>query len=823
MVFGEVEDLTDFIMWKVMSFTVKEREFNDYPIFHSGDSYIIMNFIKQQKQPTTTHIHVWIGKDATMDKTGTAAMMALQLASHIGGHPILHTECQGEESILMKSYFISEFKEIRYKSSPSKSNFRKTSPGRVASSTSLLQICNVVGQGDHSPVIKRVELASKTIKQATGGRSNVSYVLENNMAIYIKHGPQASIQTRRIAKEVAKEYQSYYATGNTPIIEVTSSEQDKEFFKFIEDHRNKSAGADPSFDEEDSMVNLYKTVVRANGKMDLESVTEEYPLSRSMLDTREVIILDCTTDIFVWHTSSTSWRKRAVGKECANMFYNEYERPTWARITHCLAGHEHPLFKLQFANWRAQNSSAPSPVPSSTLQYDYQAMIAMCAGQDSANKSPTYSSSGKFQQQQSMLNQTDLLNVFAFKTWPSMTYTRLKPSEHGQFSEEDCYLVVVTTLIGGSGSGVKKNQATKGSVSLYWWQGTHSSRNGYSHFVHGMYPQVLDMVKKAGYPVPTLNHIHQRKEPSAFLQHFGNIIVLNKGSVFNKTSKSSVLDKYYQVLEYEYPEDIAYIQEVDHATIQINSHGVYCKVSQLNHEVSFFQGYYNFSSESGFSVYAMTLEPDYKMTVTKQQRNNSTGENKETFFGTLPRSTNDMFNVSYNRNKLLRLHIEGAKFKLDKVPRYHCTDLTDGTCALLESRSKLFLWIGANVSESLSGLATRFAKDYLRIEHKSSRSMELEIVRQHNESLHFKLQFAAWDRKDEMEDPREMTEYANKVQSTIQYRSEKQHELALVDMIASAASSASSCITDDADMMSPLPTSNEDGSWRAPTDMPIAV
>jgi len=87
---------------------------NTYGIFHKRDSYIVLNITGEDealasKMRKGAHIHTWLGKESTTEKTAVAALRSVELNKLLQDRGVLHREEEGEESVLFSSHFQDGF------------------------------------------------------------------------------------------------------------------------------------------------------------------------------------------------------------------------------------------------------------------------------------------------------------------------------------------------------------------------------------------------------------------------------------------------------------------------------------------------------------------------------------------------------------------------------------------------------------------------------------------------------------------------------------------------------------------------------------------
>ncbi|VDP43532.1 unnamed protein product [Heligmosomoides polygyrus] len=82
------------------NFRLEEVPLKEYGQFYSGDTYVVLN-----SKHGEWNVHFWLGKDATIDEIGTAAMKAVEIDQALSGLPVQYREVQNYESSLFISYF----------------------------------------------------------------------------------------------------------------------------------------------------------------------------------------------------------------------------------------------------------------------------------------------------------------------------------------------------------------------------------------------------------------------------------------------------------------------------------------------------------------------------------------------------------------------------------------------------------------------------------------------------------------------------------------------------------------------------------------------
>ncbi|VDO75184.1 unnamed protein product, partial [Haemonchus placei] len=89
-----------FTIHYFQEFTLEAVPKNQYGLFYSDDTYIVLN-----STDSGWDVHFWIGKTASQDERGTAAIKTVEIDQALNGLPVQHREVQNHESPLFISYF----------------------------------------------------------------------------------------------------------------------------------------------------------------------------------------------------------------------------------------------------------------------------------------------------------------------------------------------------------------------------------------------------------------------------------------------------------------------------------------------------------------------------------------------------------------------------------------------------------------------------------------------------------------------------------------------------------------------------------------------
>lgn len=281
-------------VWRVFDFKVHKVAAEERGQFFTGDSYIVLNTYKSGTDKMGYDVHFWLGKESSQDERGTAAYKTVELDDLLGTLPIQHRETQGHESPLFLSYF-----------KPSMQILKGGMPSAFKH----------VGPKEYKPRLLHVKQVGKAIKVVEvpftyqSLNSNDTFVLDAGLTIYVWNGNKCSGQERYKGNLVAEGLQA--DRGDKPtIIHTDQADDNADFWRVL-------GSKGPVSDSDTEPVAVRQNALRvfrlsdAHGSLKMDEVYNgKGPLSRSLLKTEDVFIVDTPETIFVWVGNGASIGER---------------------------------------------------------------------------------------------------------------------------------------------------------------------------------------------------------------------------------------------------------------------------------------------------------------------------------------------------------------------------------------------------------------------------------------------------------------------------------------------------------------------------------
>lgn len=342
-------------IWRVEKFEPVPYPEKDYGKFYSGDSYIVLKTVADNKKKGTFtwDIHYWLGNKTSQDELGAAAILAVELDDGLGGGPVQHREVEGYESQQFLSYFKSG---VRYLPGGVDSGFNHVNvndPGEKK----LYQV-----KGKKNVRVRQVELNVKAMNKGD------CFILDSGSEIYVYVGPNSKGTEKVKAISAANMIRDQDHAGRAHVTVVDSSSTEVEFQKFFSELGSGSqsqvpdetkGGDDQEFEtKQAATVTLYK-VSDAGGKLVSEKISQK-PLNQNMLVTDDCFILDTGSGIYVWIGKKGTTQEKVEALKKAQLFLKENNYPSWTKVTRVVENAEPATFRENFSSWQ-ERSRSPSP------------------------------------------------------------------------------------------------------------------------------------------------------------------------------------------------------------------------------------------------------------------------------------------------------------------------------------------------------------------------------------------------------------------------------------------------------------------------------
>ncbi|KAL3896193.1 MAG: hypothetical protein SGCHY_004231, partial [Lobulomycetales sp.] len=311
------------LVWRIEKFKVVEWPKERYGQFYSGDSYIVLNTQKQKpNEPKLYHG----GFDS--DEAGTAAYKTVELDDYLGTEPVQHREVQGSENPL----FLGYFKEFQILNGGVESGFNHVTPTEYR--PRLLHLSapkRIPGKPAPNVCIREVRTSAENMN------SGDVFIYDSGVQILQWNG----LESAGVERVKAAEFSRRLSDSRKGLAKVTVFDQGDDDAAFFKAFNGDASQVKPNaaFVETAFEPSLH-CLSDESGKPVFTQVGSGASLSRALLKSEDVFILDTADILFVWIGSGASKSEKGLALKTAVQYINDKGRPQELAITRVREGGE---------------------------------------------------------------------------------------------------------------------------------------------------------------------------------------------------------------------------------------------------------------------------------------------------------------------------------------------------------------------------------------------------------------------------------------------------------------------------------------------------
>jgi len=325
-------------VWRIEKFRVVPVEPKQYGSFYSGDSYIVLHTYKvANKDIFGWDVHFWLGQHTTQDEAGTAAYKTVELDDYLGGAPVQYREVQGHESSRFLGYFPNG---IRIQEGGVASGFHHVTAADYRHR--LLQL-----KGKKQVRVTEVPLSFKSLN------SGDVFILDAGKEIISWNGSKAGVMEKAKGATMSQAIEAE-REGQASNRVVDEGHEDEAFWKLLGGKgpiASAEAGAGSDV-EESKKASKEKVLLRlsdATGKFVTTEVGRGDKISKKLLDSSDVFILDAGAEVYAWVGKAASVGEKKKALTFAQEYVTKAGKSINTTVVRVLEGGENEVWESYFS------------------------------------------------------------------------------------------------------------------------------------------------------------------------------------------------------------------------------------------------------------------------------------------------------------------------------------------------------------------------------------------------------------------------------------------------------------------------------------------
>jgi len=729
---------------------------------------------------TDFRLHYWIGSRAGVEKKASVCFAVTQLNAFLGGRVTHHCEEQYSESPLFLSYF-TDYLGIVYNDGGTPCHLRRVEEIVEWEVPRLYRFYRV------SPTTGTLLFERARCRAASLSHNDVYLLDTGGFRLYLWNGARSDGVVQYRCRELAlligtKERKSKarleildgkvdakggisafwdLLEGVPASAEVGEAEREKEEEVPPRDYHYDqespgSGGGGGGGAHTEGKWEIFIVMGANSGNISVESLWKREAAegdslpSKDLLKSTEVLLLDFSTDIYVYHGSKCPSYSRQIALFIAEQMASDTStgRPGWATVHVIKEKREPILFKARFANWLVQETAKEeTDVRKLDFRSHCEKLLAEIRARGAAfkkapkvdidvrtllpprhNNPTTNNNTGTDAPVCSRPHVRVLDSAVEMGILNSgRTFVKIAEEEQGHFFSGETYVIIRSINI--------EEEVQQVKWVIYFWEGLDSSTLRWPTFLLGLYPLLEQNIALSG-GFPTKERIWQQKEPPEFSDIFSDrIIFIHKGNRYDAAMKGR-LKLFLEEKEKKegedggesphVPDDKALYeakQRLDDGTVhlvevpldtQLHSGGTFLLLCP--------QASYVWSGRQSSRL--LHRKVCGKAKQLQQQRGKgkaielvegNQSESAAEFWALLGGERVDSTSVCEDA-RLVRFYYDVGVLKGEEVAPFSQKDLVDSLAYMLDSGptldAKLYVWFGSSTVETLRESAWEIASKY---------------------------------------------------------------------------------------------------------------
>ncbi|XP_015604382.1 protein flightless-1 [Cephus cinctus] len=736
----DVGQVPGISIWEIENFLPNQIEEVAHGKFYEGDCYIILKTVVDEAGSLSWAIYFWIGEKATLDKRACAAIHAVNLRNFLGAQCRTIREEQSDESDEFLLLFDSDITYIE--GGRTSSGFYTVED--IAAVTRLYRV-HAAGASIH---LEPVTVAAESLDPG------YVFILDIGTKIFMWYGTKAKNTLKSKSRLMVEKINKNERKNKADILTELMGTESEDFWKCLGvdgEPPEIIEHVDPNFTP--ITPRLYQ-VKLGMGYLELPQVEVPHgKLVNTLLNNKNVYILDCYLDIYVWFGKKSTRLVRAAAVKLSQELFNMIDRPEYAMVTRLQEGTESQIFKSKFTGWdeviAVDFTRTAESVAKTGADLTKWAKKQESKADLAALFMPRQPMMSPVEAQQLMAEWNEDLHGIDALVLEGRKFVRLPEEERGHFYSGDCYVFLCRywmPLDVMDNEEDDEQYENDFQYTVYFWQGRDAGNMGWLTFAFGLQKNFKSLFGKNLEVVRT----HQQQENLKFMAHFERKFIIHQGRRKQPKPPGGSKVEFYHLRSSGSALCTRLIQVPPDASL-LNS--TFCYILNVP---------FNNDDESGI-VYVWIgskADPDEARLIeeiAEKMFNNpwislqvlNEGEEPDNFFwvglgGKKPYDTDAEY---MNHTRLFRCSNNKGYFTISEKCTDFCQDdLADDDIMILDNGEQVFLWLGSRCSEVEIKLAYKSAQVYiqhLRVKQ-PERPRKLCLTAKGKESRRFTKCFHGW-------------------------------------------------------------------------------